>query len=72
MTGSELKELGIEELEQKSRETRDELFSAKVKHATGQLENTAMLKTLRRDVARIESVLGEKREEVNELSSGWS
>ncbi|MCH7866345.1 MAG: 50S ribosomal protein L29 [Myxococcales bacterium] len=64
MTGSELKELGIEELEQKSRETRDELFSAKVKHATGQLENTAMLKTLRRDVARIESVLGEKREAV--------
>lgn len=64
MTGSELKELEIEELEQKSRETRDELFSAKVKHATGQLENTAMLKTLRRNVARIESVLGEKREAV--------
>ena len=62
MTGSKLKELGIEELEQKSRETRDELFSAKVKHATGQLENTAMLRTLRRNVARIESVLGEKRE----------
>ena len=64
MTGSELKELAMEELEQKSRETRDELFSAKVKHATGQLENTAMLRTLRRDVARIESVLGEKREAV--------
>ena len=64
MTGSELKELGIEELEQKSRETRDELFSAKVKHATGQLENTAMLRTLRRNIARIESVLGEKREAV--------
>jgi large subunit ribosomal protein L29 len=62
MTGSKLKELGIEELEQKSRETRDELFSAKVKHATGQLENTAMLGTLRRNVAKIESVLGEKRE----------
>lgn len=64
MKGSELKELGIEELERKSRQTRDELFSAKVKHATGQLENSAMLKTLRRDVARIESVLGEKREAV--------
>ena len=62
MKGSELRELGIEELEQKAQETRDELFSAKVKQATGQLENTAMLKTLRRDVARIESVLGEKRE----------
>ena len=64
MKGLELRDLGVEELEQKSRETRDELFSAKVKHATGQLENSAMLKTLRRDVARIESVLGEKREAV--------
>ena len=64
MNGSELRELGVEELERKSRETRDELFSARVKHATGQLENSAMLKTLRRDVARIESVLGEKREAV--------
>lgn len=64
MKGSELKELGLEELEQKSKETRDELFSAKVKHATGQLENTAMLRNLRRDVARINSVLGEKREAV--------
>jgi large subunit ribosomal protein L29 len=64
MKGSELSELGVEELERKSRETRDELFSARVKHATGQLENSAMLKTLRRDVARIESVLGEKREAV--------
>ena len=62
MKGSELRELSNEELEQKASDTRDELFSAQVKHATGQLENTAMLKTLRRDVARIESVLGEKRE----------
>ena len=62
MRGSELRELGIEELEQKVRETRDELFNANVKHATGQLENTAMLKTLRRNIARIETVLGEMRE----------
>lgn len=62
MKAQELRELGMEELEQKAQDTRDELFSAKVKQATGQLENTAMLKALRRDVARIESVLGEKRE----------
>jgi large subunit ribosomal protein L29 len=62
MKGSELKELGVEELAQKARETRDDLFNAKVKHATGQLENTAMLNTLRRDIAKIETVLGEKRE----------
>ena len=64
MTGAELRELEIEELEQKTRDSRDELFNAKVKHATGQLENTAMLKTLRRNVARIESVLVNKREAV--------
>ena len=62
MTGAELRELELEELEQKTREVRDALFNAKVKHATGQLENTALLKTLRRDVARIESVLVNKRE----------
>ncbi len=62
MKGNELRELGMDELEQKAQDTRDELFTARVKQATGQLENTAMLKTLRRDVARIESVLGEKRE----------
>ena len=62
MNGSELRELAVEELEQKARETRDELFNAKVKHATGQLEDTAKLRTLRRSIARVETVLLEKRE----------
>jgi large subunit ribosomal protein L29 len=62
MQGSELKELAVEELVQKARELRDEFFNAKVKHATGQLENTAKLKSLRRDIARVETVLGEKSE----------
>ena len=52
--------LAIEQ--QKIRETRDELFNAKVKHATGQLEDTAKLGRLRRDVARLSTVLQEKRE----------
>ena len=62
MKASELRDLGIEELIQKAREARSEFFNAKVKHATGQLEDTAKLKRLRRDVARIENVLSEKRE----------
>jgi len=62
MKASELKELELDELVQKVREARNEFFNAKVKHATGQLEDTAKLKWLRRDVARIESVLTEKRE----------
>ena len=62
MKAGELRELEIEELVQKAREARNEFFNARVKHATGQLEDTAKLKWLRRDVARVESVLFEKRE----------
>ncbi len=63
MKASELRELEVDELVQKVREARNEFFNAKVKHATGQLEDTAKLKRLRRDIARVESVLTEKREE---------
>ena len=62
MKAGELRELEIDELVQKAREARNEFFNARVKHATGQLEDTAKLKWLRRDVARVESVLFEKRE----------
>ena len=62
MKAGELRELAIEELEQKVRETRDEFFNARVKHATGQLEDTAKLHRLRRDIARVETVLQGKRE----------
>jgi large subunit ribosomal protein L29 len=62
MTASELNELAIEELEQKAREARDDLFNARVKHATGQLEDTAKLRRVRRDIARVETVLLQKRE----------
>ena len=62
MTASELTELTVEELVQKDLEARAELFNAKVKHATGQLEDTAKLKGLRRDIARVETILQERGE----------
>ena len=62
MKASELRELELEELVQKSRDARAEVFNARVKHTTGQLEDTAKLARLRRDVARVELVLAEKRE----------
>jgi large subunit ribosomal protein L29 len=62
MTGSELRELTSEELARKAHDLRDELFNARIKHRTGQLENTAKLSTLRRDVARVETVLRERGE----------
>ena len=62
MNAVELTGLALEELEQKDREARAELFNAKVKHATGQLEDTAKLKVLRRDIARVATILHERRE----------
>jgi large subunit ribosomal protein L29 len=61
MKAGELRELSLDELGAKSDELRRELFNVRVKKATGQLEDTARLRTLRRDVARVETVLREKR-----------
>ena len=61
MKAREIRELTLEELAVKSRELRGDLFNAFVKRSTGQLENTAKLQQLRRDIARVETVLRERR-----------
>lgn len=63
MKAQELRELTTEELEAKVSELRGELFNVKVKRSTGQLESTALAGTLRRDIARAETVLRQKRGE---------
>ena len=62
MKASQLRDLSLAELEAKATELRGELFSARIKKATGQLENNALLRKLRRDVARAQTVLRERRE----------
>ena len=62
MKANELGKLSNDELAQKALEARGELFNARVKHSTGQLENTARLKTLKRDVARMHTLLVARRE----------
>ena len=61
MKSEELRELSIDELGAKAAELRGELFNVKIKKATGQLENTAKLMQLRKDIARAETILSEKR-----------
>jgi large subunit ribosomal protein L29 len=60
MKASELQPLSLDELRTKSQELRAELFGARMKHETGQLENKARLGALRRDIARVETVLRRK------------
>jgi large subunit ribosomal protein L29 len=61
MEASEFRELSVEELEVKATELAEAFFNLKFQHATGQLDNTAQLKRTRRDIARVKTVLGEKR-----------
>lgn len=60
MKAKELQALSVAELGAKVTEVRNEYFGARVRFATGQLENTAKLRTLRRTIARLETVLREK------------
>jgi large subunit ribosomal protein L29 len=56
----ELKEMSEAELRQKDKEITEELFNLKFQHATGQLENTARLPQVRKDLARVKTLLREK------------
>jgi large subunit ribosomal protein L29 len=56
----ELKEMSEAELRQKEKEITEELFNLKFQHATGQLENTARLPQVRKDLARVKTLLREK------------
>ena len=60
MKARELKELTAEELFKKEKDLKEELFNLRFQHSTGQLDNTARLKHVKKDVARLETVLRQK------------
>ena len=55
MKFSELKDMTLTELGAKSRDLRQEIFNLRLQQASSQLEKPARLRTLRRDIARIET-----------------
>jgi large subunit ribosomal protein L29 len=60
MKGKEFRELTKEELLKKKKDFKEEAFNLRFQHSTGQLENTARIKLIRKDIARIETALREK------------
>jgi len=50
---SELRDLTEEQLDERLRELREELFNLRFQYATRQLTNTARIKEVRRDIARV-------------------
>jgi large subunit ribosomal protein L29 len=59
-TATELRELTDEELVTRLREAKAELFNLRVQSATGQLDSHGRLKVIRRDIARIYTIMRER------------
>jgi large subunit ribosomal protein L29 len=57
MKKSEIKDMTAEELRVKGRDLRQELFNLRLQQATSQLEKPSRMRTLRKDVARVETQL---------------
>jgi large subunit ribosomal protein L29 len=60
---SDLKVMSKDQLEQEFLNLKKEQFNLRFQRATGQLENTARVRVVRRDIARIKSLSAEKRHE---------
>ena len=70
MKGTEAHAMGDSELVEKLKDARQEAFSLRLKHATGELEDTARLALTRRDVARLLTIARERGIDVDkELKS---
>jgi len=57
----ELRSLSVDELEAKLLELKKEQFNLRVQHSTGQLQNTASVGKVRRDIAKINTLLTERK-----------
>lgn len=61
MKPSEIRELSIDELVVRRRELKQETLHLRMQQRSGQLENSARLTLLRKDLARIATILNERR-----------
>ena len=62
MKASELKELTDEELGQRCREVQQELFHLRLQQTSGQIEKPSRIRDLRRDVARLKTIMHDRKE----------
>ena len=61
MTAKEIRELSPGEIETKLRESREQLVQLRIRKHTGQIEKPHTLRILRKDIARLETILREKK-----------
>ena len=61
MKPSQVREMGPDELRAKQKELQEQLFRLRVQKSIGQLDNAIKLREVRRDIARVKTVLRQKR-----------
>jgi len=59
MKASEIKEMNLEEMQLKKGELEQELFNLRFQHEIGQLENPQRMKQIKKDVARLNTIIRE-------------
>jgi large subunit ribosomal protein L29 len=57
----DIRDLGVEDLRSREKDLDDQLFRLRIQKSMGQLEAPTKLRTLRRDLARIKTILRERR-----------
>jgi large subunit ribosomal protein L29 len=60
MKTAEIRELGVDELRSREKELDDQIFRLRIQKSMGQLEAPAQVRELRRDLAKIKTILREK------------
>lgn len=70
MKAGEFRSLSPEERRQKLVEMKQELFNLRFQHATGQLENPQRLKQIKRDVARVQTIMREEELSTRQTEAG--
>ena len=68
MKANEIRDLTTAEIEQKVKSLKEELFNLRFQLATGQLENTARIREVRKAIARMKTVIREREIAANKLS----
>lgn len=61
MKASELRNLSVAELETKLADLKEELFNLRFQHTVNQLDNPLRLRAVRKDIARVKTMLSEKQ-----------
>jgi large subunit ribosomal protein L29 len=57
----EIRDLGVDDLQARAKDIDDQLFRLRIQKSMGQLEAPTKIRTLRRDLARVKTILRERR-----------